>query len=352
MDSMKETPQMVVPRDQNPTIKMEEDSFKSRIQNLQKQNLEAFWEQQMLEISQLPADFKYDPELPIARIKKIMKAEEITSEDAPIALAKACEFFIQELTIRSWLHTKERSRGTLQSDDVANAISHEEALDFLVDVVPEGWDEQVSIELGMVQREHAAMLHNEEVFWKKKSRVKWVAAEVKHGRMKWIWCNSIPAKVQVFSWKAWKEVIPVDALIQRRIPLVSQCYCCLVGETETLNHLLVQGTVATTVWAFLGNACSARHGSVCTKRPVLLRWTFPPLGHFKLNSDGSALPSEMSEARGVIRNNLGELQLGFNIALGHGTNIAVEMFGLLHGLMHCKLQNWLPIIVEVNAQLL
>ncbi|KAF6145883.1 hypothetical protein GIB67_028878 [Kingdonia uniflora] len=137
---------VVIERRAPPFCLMEEDSFKSRIQNLQKQNLEAFWEQQMLEISQLSADFKYDPELPVARIKKIMKAnEEMTSADAPITLAKACEFFIQELTIRSWLHTKENSRGTLQSDDVENAISHEEALDFLVDVVPLIFSDLVNI---------------------------------------------------------------------------------------------------------------------------------------------------------------------------------------------------------------
>ncbi|KAF6163833.1 hypothetical protein GIB67_016173 [Kingdonia uniflora] len=60
----------------------------------------------------------------------------------------------------------------------------------------------------------------------------------------------------------------------------------------------------------------------------------------------------MSGAGGIIRNNLGKLQLGYNIALGHGTNTATEMFSLLHGLMHCKRQGWLPLIIEVDAELL
>ncbi|KAF6145884.1 hypothetical protein GIB67_028879 [Kingdonia uniflora] len=78
-----------------------------------------------------------------------MKADEevdvTKSTDVPITLAKVCEFFIQEFTIRSWLHTEESSRGTLQSDDVVNAISHEEVLDFLVDVVLVIFSDSVNI---------------------------------------------------------------------------------------------------------------------------------------------------------------------------------------------------------------
>ncbi|KAF6163826.1 hypothetical protein GIB67_016166 [Kingdonia uniflora] len=92
--------------------------------------------------------------------------------------------------------------------------------------------------------------------------------------------------------------------------------------------------------------------SVHSKRPVLVRWTYPPLGYFKLNNDGSTLTSRMSGAGGIIRNNLGEHQLGYNIVLGHGTNTSAEMFDLLHGLMHCKRQGWLPLIVEVDVELL
>ncbi|KAF6172362.1 hypothetical protein GIB67_035398 [Kingdonia uniflora] len=148
---------MVVPRDQRLTNEMEEENFNSRIQDLQKQNLEAFWEQQMLEIYQLPVDFKQNHQLPIARIKRIMKANEevkMTSADAPIVFAKACEFFIQELTLRSWLHTEESRRRTLQRDDIANAISHGDVLDFLVDVVSLEDDGEIVINNGGVTECH------------------------------------------------------------------------------------------------------------------------------------------------------------------------------------------------------
>lgn len=58
------------------------------------------------------------------------------SAEAPIIFAKACEIFILELTLRSWMHTDECKRRTLQRNDVAVAISRSDMFDFLVDIVP------------------------------------------------------------------------------------------------------------------------------------------------------------------------------------------------------------------------
>ena len=56
-------------------------------------------------------------ELPLARIKKIMKLDDdvkMISSEVPILFAKAAEIFIHELTMRAWLHTEESKRRTLQ----------------------------------------------------------------------------------------------------------------------------------------------------------------------------------------------------------------------------------------------
>ena len=50
-------------------------------------------------------------ELPLARIKKIMKLDEdvkMISAEAPVLFGKACEMFIHELTMRAWIHTEVR----------------------------------------------------------------------------------------------------------------------------------------------------------------------------------------------------------------------------------------------------
>ncbi|EFJ52434.1 hypothetical protein VOLCADRAFT_47883, partial [Volvox carteri f. nagariensis] len=82
-------------------------------------------------------------QLPLARIKKarqpIMKSDEdvrMISAEAPVLFAKACEMFILELTLRSWMHAEENKRRTLQRNDVAAAITKTEIFDFLLDIVP------------------------------------------------------------------------------------------------------------------------------------------------------------------------------------------------------------------------
>ncbi len=55
-----------------------------------------------------------------------MKSDEdvrMISAEAPVLFARACEFFIQELTIRSWSAAQEFKRRTLQRSDVATAIT-------------------------------------------------------------------------------------------------------------------------------------------------------------------------------------------------------------------------------------
>ncbi|KAI7728241.1 hypothetical protein M8C21_019024 [Ambrosia artemisiifolia] len=101
------------------------------------QQLQTFWANQYQEIEQT-TDFK-NHSLPLARIKKIMKADEdvrMISAEAPVIFARACEMFILELTLRSWNHTEENKRRTLQKNDIAAAITRTDIFDFLVDIVP------------------------------------------------------------------------------------------------------------------------------------------------------------------------------------------------------------------------
>ncbi|XP_024979653.1 nuclear transcription factor Y subunit C-9-like [Cynara cardunculus var. scolymus] len=101
------------------------------------QQLQNFWANQYQEIEQT-TDFK-NHSLPLARIKKIMKADEdvrMISAEAPVIFARACEMFILELTLRSWNHTEENKRRTLQKNDIAAAITRTDIFDFLVDIVP------------------------------------------------------------------------------------------------------------------------------------------------------------------------------------------------------------------------
>ncbi|PNT66868.1 hypothetical protein BRADI_3g17822v3, partial [Brachypodium distachyon] len=114
------------------------------------QRLQAFWTDRLDEIEHM-SDFKIHS-LPLERIKKIMKASgenvQVIAGEAPGVLTKACEIFIQELTLRSWLQTREKNRRTLQKNDIAAAVSRNEAFDFLVDIMQ---DNGVGLPTGTMQ---------------------------------------------------------------------------------------------------------------------------------------------------------------------------------------------------------
>ena len=100
--------------------------------------LQSFWQTTYEQISSEEIDFR-NYQLPLARIKKIMRIEEdvkMISGEAPIVFSKACELFILELTLRAWSITEAEKRKTLQRADVESAASKSELFDFLVDFVP------------------------------------------------------------------------------------------------------------------------------------------------------------------------------------------------------------------------
>jgi len=91
------------------------------------------------EIEKMSSEDMKNHQLPLARVKKIMKSDEdvrMISAEAPALFAKACEMFIVELTHRSWLYTEENRRRTLQRSDIATAIARTDIFDFLIDIVP------------------------------------------------------------------------------------------------------------------------------------------------------------------------------------------------------------------------
>jgi nuclear transcription factor Y, gamma len=105
--------------------------------------LQQFWISALSEVQKLPLvcseqDFKNHNDLPLARIKRIMKSDEdvrMISAEAPVLLAKACEYFILDVSIRSWNYSQLHKRRTLQKEDVREAIQRTDIFDFLVDVI-------------------------------------------------------------------------------------------------------------------------------------------------------------------------------------------------------------------------
>uniref|UniRef100_A0A0D9X5E5 Transcription factor CBF/NF-Y/archaeal histone domain-containing protein n=1 Tax=Leersia perrieri TaxID=77586 RepID=A0A0D9X5E5_9ORYZ len=140
-----------------PPLSEQQQHSIQQVQQLQQQHqqqLQAFWANQMTEVEQM-TDFR-QPNLPLARIKKIMKADEdvkMIAGEAPAVFAKACEMFILDLTTRAWQHTEENKRRTVQRNDVTAAVMKTDIFDFLVDVMPDDHKE------GGMGSQDAASMH-------------------------------------------------------------------------------------------------------------------------------------------------------------------------------------------------
>ncbi|KAG5192969.1 hypothetical protein JKP88DRAFT_291502 [Tribonema minus] len=111
--------------------------------------VDKFWSQAQADISGIDphaSDIKFG-DLPLARIKKIMRLEDeirdensggrfMISNDAPVVLSMACELFVRELTVRAAGFADENKRRTLQRHDLSQALARSDMYDFLIDIVP------------------------------------------------------------------------------------------------------------------------------------------------------------------------------------------------------------------------
>lgn len=106
-----------------------------------------FWRRIMEEMTSIdPSKEQFkNQELPLSRIKRVMKLENdmlvetsrnMISAEAPLVLAKACEMFILELTLRGWSFAEDVRRRTLLKSDVVRAVWQSEVYDFLIDTIP------------------------------------------------------------------------------------------------------------------------------------------------------------------------------------------------------------------------
>ncbi|XP_039961805.1 nuclear transcription factor Y subunit gamma [Bactrocera tryoni] len=123
----------------NPKEKQSTKTQRTAVVRKPPPTIDNFWQNIMADVRAIhQVDAKHQA-LPLARIKKIMKLDEnarMIAAEAPLLFAKACEYFIQELTMRAWIHTEESKRRTLQRSDIAQAIANYDQFDFLIDIVP------------------------------------------------------------------------------------------------------------------------------------------------------------------------------------------------------------------------
>lgn len=124
-----------------------------------------YWQETIDSIENDEHDFR-NHQLPLARIKKVMKTDEdvkMISAEAPILFAKGCDIFITELTMRAWIHAEENKRRTLQKSDIAAALTKSDMFDFLIDIVPREEEKPKKPNSGRVNPQGPSGLQNNEM---------------------------------------------------------------------------------------------------------------------------------------------------------------------------------------------
>ena len=83
-------------------------------------------------------DFKKHNDLPIARIKRIMKSDQdvrMISAETPVIFARACEMFIMDITIRSTPYAEyDNDKMVLTKKSILDTIKNTDIFDFLMEI--------------------------------------------------------------------------------------------------------------------------------------------------------------------------------------------------------------------------
>lgn len=109
-------------------------TFKSKTKAI----VESFWLRSLHKADTESWSYK-DLQLPLARIKRLMKVEEevkMVASEVPILFSKVAEMFIEELTLRAWINTEENKRRILQKNDLSAAARTSDIYDFLIFIIP------------------------------------------------------------------------------------------------------------------------------------------------------------------------------------------------------------------------
>ncbi|KAM7455999.1 hypothetical protein BLSTO_03243 [Blastocystis sp. subtype 1] len=99
------------------------------------------WKAQLDNVQSNPndkKDFKKHNDLPIARIKRIMKSDQdvrMISAETPVIFARACEMFIMDITIRSTQYAEyDNERLVLTKKSILDTIKNTDIFDFLMEI--------------------------------------------------------------------------------------------------------------------------------------------------------------------------------------------------------------------------
>ncbi|KAH0661911.1 hypothetical protein KY284_026842 [Solanum tuberosum] len=108
--------------------------------------------------------------------------------------------------------------------------------------------------------------------------------------MNYIWIKGLPFKISFFLWRVWRKRIPTDDVLKKmKVNMVSKCYCCDVGEEETIHHLFLTAPIAQQLWNHFASCAGINIEGLHLQQLITTWWEWP--AKHKLKQILNAMPA-------------------------------------------------------------
>ncbi|XP_049388499.1 uncharacterized protein LOC125852859 [Solanum stenotomum] len=91
-----------------------------------------------------------------------------------------------------------------------------------------------------------------------------------------IWIKGLPFKISFFLWRVWRKRIPTDDVIKKmKVYMASKCYCCNVGEEETIQHIFLTALIAQKLWNHFASCAGINIEGLHLQQLITTWWDWP-----------------------------------------------------------------------------
>ncbi|XP_059280949.1 uncharacterized protein LOC132034570 [Lycium ferocissimum] len=182
---------------------------------------------------------------------------------------------------------------------------------------------------------------------------------------KQMWIKGVPFKINFLLWRMWKFKIPVHEVLQSIGISMIWKWRNTTMHRGTLSLYRVLHEIQESIHKFCRVKFPAWQDKPykwadivkyvesfqpCITR-VVIRWDFPPIGWFKLNTNGATKgnPGPSSTAF-CVRNDCGDLIYAEGKKLtDDGSSLIAEAVALRDGVAYCESHNLWPLIIETDS---
>ncbi|GKV52575.1 hypothetical protein SLEP1_g59152 [Rubroshorea leprosula] len=118
-------------------------------------------------------------------------------------------------------------------------------------------------------------------------------------------------------------------------------------QSSTLPFVLCSNILQHSHYTFLAQ----RSGFSARRRDLRwVAWKPPPLGWYKLNTDGAlSHVTGLATAGGLVRDSYGKWVQGFTVNIGHTSSFMAELWGVREGIRTCRTLGITELVVEMDS---